>query len=110
MTLGQAVADCLYELGTRIPGSAQELGATGPLLLGTGGAAASDNLPASTRDVELLAGVVEQTMLAANYSPADMRKANQHDLDLLLRRLALTRHDAGRVLGFFRRVLWRLNR
>ena len=65
--------------------------------------------PASTRDLDLLAGVVEETMLAANYSPAAMRKANRHDLDLLLRRLALTRRDAGRILGFFRRILWRLN-
>jgi tRNA/rRNA methyltransferase len=64
--------------------------------------------PASTRDLELLAGLVEETMLAANYSPPEMHDANRHDLNLLLRRLALTRSDAGRTLGFFRRILWQL--
>ena len=108
MNLGQAVAVCLYELCTRIPGSAQESGAPGPSLLGTRGVADSDNLPASTRDLDLLAGVAEETMLAANYSPAAMRKANRHDLHLLLRRLALTHRDARRILGFFRRILWKL--
>jgi hypothetical protein len=39
-----------------------------------------------------------------------MRKANRHDLHLLLRRLALTRRDARRILGLFRRILWRLKR
>ena len=47
-------------------------------------------------------------MLAANYSPAAMRKANLHDLRLLLRRLALAGRDARRILGLFRRILWRL--
>jgi len=122
MNLGQAVAVCLYELCTRLPICAVELGApdpgsprTGlsprggdPSHSGTGEDAPFDGPAASTFDLDLLAGVVEETMLAANYSPADMRKPNRHDLDLLLRRLALTRRDAGRVLGFFRRVLWGL--
>jgi len=66
--------------------------------------------PACARDLALLAGVVEETMQAANYSPRAMRKANRHDLDLLLRRLALTQHDTRRILGLFRRILWRLKR
>jgi len=57
----------------------------------------------------LLAGVVAETMLAANYSPAAMQKANSHDLHLLLRRLKLERRDARRILGLFRRILWRLS-
>jgi len=122
MNLGQAVAVCLYELGSRIGPLAGDLGAPGtgsprtglgsrggdPSHLGTWEHPSHNDTPASTRDLELLAGVVKETMLAANYSPAAMRKANRHDLDLLLRRLALTRRDAGRILGFFRRVLWRL--
>ncbi len=121
MNLGQAVAVCLYEIALRIAPLAGDLGAPepalslskGPLLLETGERVANASEspePASTRDLDLLAGVIEQTMLAAKYSPAAMRKANRHDLDLLLRRLALTRRDAGRILGFFRRILWRLNR
>jgi hypothetical protein len=38
-----------------------------------------------------------------------MREANRHDLRLLLRRLALNKRDARRILGLFRRILWRLN-
>jgi TrmH family RNA methyltransferase len=101
MNLGQAAAVCLYEIASRIGEMA---------MCNTNPEPASEAAaPASTRDLDLLAGVVEQTMLAAKYSPTAMRKANRHDLDLLLRRLALTRRDAGRILGFFRRILWRLN-
>jgi tRNA/rRNA methyltransferase len=117
MNLGQAVAVCLYEIASRINqtspsadlelGAQRQMGAPGPSQLGTG-EIKQDATPASTRDLELLAGLVEETMLAANYSPPDMRNANQHDLNLLLRRLAFTRSDAGRILGFFRRILWRL--
>jgi len=101
MNLGQAVAVCLYEIASRIGETATSNASPEP--------ASETAAPASTRDLDLLAGVVEETMLAANYSPAEMRNANRHDLDLLLRRLALTRRDAGRILGFFRRILWRLN-
>ena len=73
-------------------------------------APASTRDPACARDLELLAGVVAETMQAAKYSPAAMQKANRHDLDLLLRRLQLERRDARRTLGLFRRILWRLKR
>jgi tRNA/rRNA methyltransferase len=117
MNLGQAVAVCLYELASRI-GEAREPAAD----RGAPGEAAKpgehglsldrddSTAPASAGGLELLAGVVEETMLAANYSPAAMRKANRHDLHLLLRRLALTVRDARRILGLFRRILWRLKR
>jgi tRNA/rRNA methyltransferase len=61
-------------------------------------------------DLDLLAGLVEEVILAADYSPPAMREANRHDLRLLLRRLALARRDTRRVLGLFRRILWRLKR
>lgn len=109
MNLGQAVAICLYELSARLTPFSDELGAPGPSLLGTREAARFDDAPASTRDLDLLAGVIEQTMLATNYSPAAMRKANRRDLELLLRRFTLSRGDVRRTLGFFRRILWRLN-
>ncbi len=100
LNLGQAVAVCLYEVASRINPTAPLDGNPKP----AEGADAS----ASTRDLERLAGVVEETMLAARYSPPAMRPANRHDLGLLLRRLALTHKDAARILGFFRRILWRL--
>ena len=122
MNLGQAVAVCLYEIASRIaplagngcpdPGSPR----TGPSPRGGDashlrdqGRAPADILPLPPAIWISSPASSNETMLAANYSPTAMRKANRHDLDLLLRRLALTRRDAGRILGFFRRILWRLN-
>jgi TrmH family RNA methyltransferase len=108
MNLGQAVAVCLYEIAARIGGPIVDpIGETATAALNQG-PSTDTTPPASARDLELLAGLVEETMLATNYSPAEMHKANRHDLHLLLHRLALTRSDAGRILGFFRRILWRL--
>jgi TrmH family RNA methyltransferase len=101
MNLGQAVAVCLYEL-TAHTYSGTELAAVGK---------ASSMPPiAESGSIELLAGVVEQVMDAARYSPATMREANRHDMRLLLRRLAPTEKDVRRILGLFRRILWRLQR
>jgi tRNA/rRNA methyltransferase len=106
MNLGQAVAVCLYELASRVflsPESAPEVGT------GQAADAAGEPRPAAdSGDLELLAGVVEETMVAADYSPAHMRDANRHDLRLLLRRLAPSKRDTRRILGLFRRILWRL--
>jgi len=110
MNLGQAVAVCLYELATRTLLSSAET------IESTASSGANSTAPASpgdsacARDLDLVAEVVEATMEAANYSPAAMQKANRHDLDLLLRRLELTQPDARRILGLFRRILWRLKR
>ncbi len=97
MNLGQAVAVCLYDLAAR---ASSPPTAPNP----------ADPDPVTSRDLDLLAKVVRDTIEAANYSPAAMQKANRHDLDLLLRRLALTRRDARRILGLFRRILFRLRR
>jgi tRNA/rRNA methyltransferase len=126
MNLGQAVAVCLYELATRLTPQSIDLGAPGPSHLGTGQSAANHiGTPtesckstasaaardlARAQDLDLLANVVAETMQAANYSPAAMQKANRRDLNLLLRRLKLERRDARRILGLFRRILWRLKR
>ena len=63
---------------------------------------------ATSGRLELLAGVVEEAMEAAGYSPRTMQPANRRDLRLLLRRLTLSAHDTRRILGIFRRILWRL--
>jgi len=102
MNLGQAVAVCLYELAARA--SAAEEGAYSPI-------EAAENRSertAASEKLELLAGIVERAMVAAGYSPNAMRKANRHDLRLLLRRLEPTERDARRILGLFRRILWRM--
>jgi tRNA/rRNA methyltransferase len=97
MNLGQAAAVCLYELTSR------QVTASAP----AHGQPASEQ-PASSAKLELLAGLIERTMVAADYSPAFMREANRHDLRLLLRRFAPTEKDVRRILGLFRRILWRI--
>lgn len=100
MNLGQAVAVCLYELAAHTY-AGTELAVTGK--------ESSEPPPvAESGSLELLAGVVEQVMDAAHYSPATMREANRHDMRLLLRKLAPTERDVRRILGLFRRILWRL--
>jgi tRNA/rRNA methyltransferase len=96
MNLGQAVAVCLYELATRTASGATEI--------------AAEPAVAPSGRLELLAGVVEETMREAGYSPRTMQAANQHDLRLLLRKLGLQERDLRRILGLFRRILWRLRR
>jgi TrmH family RNA methyltransferase len=94
MNLGQAVAVCLYELAAHsAPADAPQR---------------QPKAAATSASLDLVAGIIEETMLAADYSPAAMRAANRHDLHLMLRRLALTEQDARRAMGLFRRILWRL--
>lgn len=94
MNLGQAVAVCLYELSSRV----SELSSP----------ASDEAASAPSGDLDLLAKVIEDTMQLAGYSPRTMQAANRHDLRLLLRRLAPGKRDARRILGLFRRILWRL--
>ena len=96
MNLGQAVAVCLYEIAARLNQQAPQPQTE------------SAQPPATSAHLDLLAQIVQETMTAAGYSPAAMRAANRHDLDLLLRRLKITEPDARRILGLFRRVLYRL--
>jgi tRNA/rRNA methyltransferase len=105
MNLGQAVAVCLYELAARVFRQANAAPGAAAEVEGTSGVPA-----APSRTLDRLAGVVEETMIAAGYSPSSMQAANRHDLRLLLRRLAPTERDSRRILGLFRRILWRLKR
>jgi tRNA/rRNA methyltransferase len=109
MNLGQAVAVCLYELAVRPQTLAIETLTAEP---GTGRLEACPNtnqmdFRANSGHLELLAGVVEEVMAAA-YSPRSLLEVNRHDLRLLLRRLAPSERDTRRMLGMFRRILWRL--
>jgi tRNA/rRNA methyltransferase len=104
MNLGQAVAVCLYELAVRALPVAEIP------VKDTAASTSAESSLAPSNSLELLAGVIEETMQAAGYSPQGMHSANRHDLRLLLRRLALSARDARRVLGLFRRILWRLKR
>jgi len=99
MNLGQAVAVCLYELAARVTEAT------------TSASAPPHSEPAATSGhLEVLASLIEEAMEAAEYSPLAMQPANRHDLRLLLRKLHLSTHDSRRILGVFRRILWRLKR
>jgi tRNA/rRNA methyltransferase len=100
MNLGQAAAVCLYELTAHTNITVEHASRAH-------GAALSASAASSER-LDLLAGVIDQVMESARYSPASMRQANRHDMRLLLRRLAPTEKDVRRMLGLFRRILWRL--
>jgi tRNA/rRNA methyltransferase len=99
MNLGQAVAVCLYELATRIHPVYE-----GQTVLGSD----PPHLNAPAAALDLLAEVIGQTLTASGYSPEPMAATNRHDIQVLLRRLSLDSADARRVLGVFRRILYRL--
>jgi TrmH family RNA methyltransferase len=97
MNLGQAAAVCLYELSIRAAQDPAPSSAPLPQI----------QSPASS-NLDVLGNLVEEAMLAAGYSPKTMQAANRHDLRLMLRRLHLNAADHRRILGLFRRILWRL--
>lgn len=96
MNLGQAAAVCLYELACR---PAQRNANDPP-----------EAPAADSGQLDRLASLIEQTMTAADYSPKIMQDANRHDLRVLLRRLGPSAHDTRRIMGLFRRILWRMAR
>lgn len=113
MNLGQAAAVCLYELAIR-----QTPTIPGPQVFETD---PKSDLPVdesyivpepvpNSGNLEILAGLIEQVMVAANYSPKTMQGANRHDMRLMLRRLNLSAQDVRRSLGLFRRILRQLQR
>jgi TrmH family RNA methyltransferase len=119
MNLGHAVAVCLYELARRAVPGVDECNTGGVGGLPTFPQKQAESLghreleiePASSSAaLDRLAGLIEQTMAGAGYSPRVMQPANRHDLRLLLRRLAPSALDTRRMLGLFRRILYRLNR
>lgn len=102
MNLGQAVAVCLYELASRaVPAAEIPARADWPQR-------ESEEAAAPSGALDRLAELIDETMAAAGYSPRAMQAANRHDLRLLLRRMRLNPADARRILGIFRRILWRL--
>ncbi|MGA8729301.1 MAG: RNA methyltransferase [Terracidiphilus sp.] len=102
MNLGQAVAVCLYEFATRVFLPAEEQHQ--PLN------SKAQIAPSTSGILDTLGRIIEQVMIAADYSPRAMQPANRHDLRLLLRRLNLNSADIRRALGLFRRILWGLER
>jgi len=101
MNLGQAVAVCLYELARPAPPGhhPDDTSASSP---------SRQASSATSESLDRLAGLIEEAMIAAGYSPRAMQPANRHDLRVLLRRLAPSALDTRRMMGLFRRIVHRL--
>lgn len=114
MNLGQAVAVCLYALAaqgeTHPSDKNNDVARVGHPELAGKTTAAAQPIPATSADLDRLAVVIEDMMLAAGYSPDEMQAANRHDLRLLLRRLQLNQSDLRRTLGLFRRALHKMKK
>jgi len=108
MNLGQAVAVCLYEIASRAFSNPEQASGR-PGNETAAGSISRNSIAAQSGNLDLLAGVIEETILASGYSPQTMQAANRHDLRLLLRRLAPNARDTRRMLGLFRRILWRIH-
>jgi tRNA/rRNA methyltransferase len=113
MNIGKEGAVCLYEFTQRARGD--EATPAGFVVSTLSAERRKDGTrlevePARFRGARSPRGLIEETMTAAGYSPRVMQPANRHDLRLILRRLAPTTLDTRRMLGLFRRILYRLNR
>jgi tRNA/rRNA methyltransferase len=121
MNLGQAAAVCLYELARGVTVGSVGFRGLPPFRqqqcerMGHGGSEAHlsaqrEDLSATSSSLDRLAALIEETMIAAGYSPRAMQPANRHDLRMLLRRLGPSVLDTRRMLGLFRRILYRMQR
>ncbi|HTJ31539.1 MAG TPA: RNA methyltransferase [Acidobacteriaceae bacterium] len=130
MNLGQSVAVILYEISRleaasdssapsaptagshlAVQGIRSGCGAprqTAPLSSPIAASIPADALPASEH-LDRLAELIEETMAAVNYQTRGLRSANGHALRILLRRLMPRDADLRRIMGLFRRILWRLH-
>ena len=102
MNLGQAVAVCLYEISRTEPDHAN---ATTTLAQKINGAESPNS-----EQLDRLAGLIEETMNAVNYTTRGVRAAHGEALRVLLRRLMPNEADLRRMMGLFRRILWQLKR
>jgi len=96
MNLGQAVAVCLYEISRTQDFVSEIQSVTQPY--------------PDSGQLDRLAGLIEQTMEAVNYSTRGMRSANGEAMRVLLRRLIPNEADLRRMMGLFRRILWQLGK
>jgi TrmH family RNA methyltransferase len=120
MNLGQAVAVCLYEI-SRTPARqgldptldrALDLPPQTPddlIHMGRSAIIPGAEHPSSAQ-LDRLAGLIEETMEAVNYTTRGIRSANGEALRVLLRRLMPKEADLRRMMGLFRRILWQLRR
>jgi len=113
MNLGQAVAVCLYEVAARnlLEDSVSPDDVQFPAMVETPQTDSNSvDKATSSGNLDILSALIEDVMIEVDYSPRTMRAANRHSIRLLLRKLNLNSADSRRILGVFRRILWRLRR
>ncbi|HEY0759150.1 MAG TPA: TrmJ/YjtD family RNA methyltransferase [Acidisarcina sp.] len=101
MNLGQAVAVCLYELARVSPA---------PVFSAETAAAGQSQAAelASSAELERLTGVLLECLAASGYTLPDQALITEENVRRLVRRLAVERQDAERMLGMLRQILWKL--
>jgi len=111
INLGQAAAVCLYELAARtIPDVVSDNNDRSAQKHFNNNAGEKLAISATSGNLDILSGLIEEVMVAAAYSPRTMQAANRHSIRLLLRKLNLNSADSRRTMGLFRRILWRIRR
>jgi tRNA/rRNA methyltransferase len=106
MNLGQAAAVCLYEIACRsweVEDDSQGEVCEFPPFDQTAAETMERGAPSALLD--RAADLIEETMIAAHYSPESMQAANRYDVRVMLRRMNLSALDARRIMGLFRRIL-----
>jgi TrmH family RNA methyltransferase len=104
MNLGQAVAVCLYEISRNVSAESDAR----PAVPAQPNSGQPNPEQPNSGQLDRLAGLIEETMEAVNYSTRGMRSANGEALRVLLRRLMPNEADLRRMMGLFRRILWQL--
>jgi tRNA/rRNA methyltransferase len=100
MNLGQAVAICLYELaarGRKVP----ELDNRRP---------PADASPADAESEERLTGLLLESLQLSGYVNETIETSTRLKVQRLVRRMKLSRKDAGIWQGMMRQILWKLSR
>ena len=94
MNLGQAVAVCLYALSMEVTAHAAP--------------AASNDLLASTEDLERITHLLFESLNASEYVKSGSEASSEEKLRMLIRRLRLSPADATTLQGMLRQILWKL--
>ena len=112
MNLGQAAAICLYELSRISPAEVDQHAATDASTPTPDPAPAEPATwrikpPPTADELDRLATLFEETLLAADY-PAMHTRHRSRQLRILSRRLGIPAGDASHWMGFLRQILWKL--
>ncbi len=99
MNLGQAVAICLYELAARGRGIPELDDRRASL----------DSAPADAESEERLIGLLQESLQLSGYVNETVETSTSLKIQRLVRRMKLSRKDAGIWQGMLRQIRWKLS-